>query len=92
MVTHRDKKKVDTKIRKLLTMYQMHHPKSNVSRLYLPRKGGGSQLVQLKLSLKKSIIRIDTYLNNTNDWMLQLVKNMRKINACTLLLAMRKNI
>ena len=67
-------KKVDTKIRKLLTMHRMHHPKSDVNRLYLPRKEGGRGLVQLELSLETSIIGIDTYLNNTNDWMLKLVK------------------
>ena len=45
-------KKVDTKIRKLLTMHRMHHPKSDVNRLYLPRKEGGRGLAQLELSLK----------------------------------------
>ena len=74
-------------------MYRMHYPKYDVNRLYLPHKEGGRGLVQLELSLKTSIIGIDTYLNNTNDWMVKLVKkSMRKINACTLLLAMRKNI
>ena len=67
-------KKVDTKICKLLTMHRMHHPKSDVNRLYLPRKEGGRGIVQLELSLKTSIIGMDTYLNNTNDWMLKLVK------------------
>ena len=45
----------------------MHHPKSDINRLYLPRKEGGRGLVQLELSLKMSIIGIDTYLNNAND-------------------------
>ena len=66
-------KKVDTKIRKLLTMHRMHHPKSDVNRLYFTRKEGGKGLVQLELSLKTSIIGMDTYLN-TNGWMLKLVK------------------
>ena len=35
---------------------------------------------------------MDTYLNNTNYWMLKLVKNTSKINACTLLLAVQKTI
>ena len=30
--------------------------------------------MQLELSLKTSITGMDTYLNNTNDWMLKLVK------------------
>ena len=73
-------------------MHQMHHPKSDVNRLYLPCKEGRRGLVKLELSLKMSIIGIDTYLNKTNDWILKLVKSTRKINACTLLLPMRKNI
>ena len=53
---------------------QSHHPKSDVNRLYLPHKEGGRGLVQLELSLKTSIIGMNTYLNNTKDWMLKLVK------------------
>ena len=52
----------------------MHHPKSDVIRLYLPHKKGGRELVQLGLILKTSIIGIDTYLNNTNDWTVKPVK------------------
>ena len=85
-------KKFDTKIRKLLAMHRMHHPKSDVNRLYLPRKEVGRGLVQLELSLKTSIFGMDTYLNTTNDLMLKFAKITRKINICTLLLAMRKNI
>ena len=59
-------KKVDTKIRKLLKVHRMHHPKSNVNRLYLYCKKGRG-LVQIELSLKTSIIGMDTYLNDTND-------------------------
>ena len=69
-----DLKKVDTKIRKLLTMHRMHHPKSDVNTLHLPRMGGCRGLVQLELSLKMPIIGMGTYLNNTNDCMLKLVK------------------
>ena len=54
-------KKVNTKIRKLLTMHRMHHPKSDVNRLYLPRKERSRGLVRLELSLKTSVIGMDTY-------------------------------
>ena len=40
-------KKFDTKINKLLAMHRMHHPKSDVNRLYLPRKERVRGLVQL---------------------------------------------
>ena len=85
-------KKVDTidTIRKLLTMHRMHHPKSDVNRLNLPCKEIGRGLVQLEIYLKVSVIGVDTCLNNTNDWMLNLVKSTSKINACTILLATRK--
>ena len=73
-------------------MHRMHHPKSDVNRLYLPRKEGARGLAQLELSLKMSITEKDTYLTNTNDCMLKLVKNTNKINACTLLPVMQKNI
>ena len=33
--------KLDTKTRKFLTMYKMHHPKSDVDSLYLPITNGG---------------------------------------------------
>ena len=67
-------KKVDTKVQKLLIINRMHHPKSDVNRLYLSRMEGGRGLVQLELSLKTLIIGMDIYLNNTNDWMLKLAK------------------
>ena len=54
-------KKVDTKICKLLTMHQMHYPKSDVNRLYLTRKEGDRGIVQLELFPKTSIIGLDTY-------------------------------
>ena len=40
-------KTFDTKINKLLAMHRMHHPKSDVNRLYLPRKERVKGLVQL---------------------------------------------
>ena len=67
-------KNVDTKICRLLTMPQMHHPKSDVNSLHLPCKEGGRGLGQLELSLKVSIIGMDTYLNNTDYWMFKLAR------------------
>ena len=55
-------------------MHRMHHLKSDTNRLYLPRKEEGRGLLQFELFLKTSIIRIDTDLNNTNDWMLMLIR------------------
>ena len=63
--------KLDTKTRKFLTMYKMHHPKSDVDRLYLPRTEGGRGLVQLELSYKTTIIGFNKYLQETEDTLLR---------------------
>ena len=68
-------KRLDVKIRKMMTTHSMHHPKADIHRLYLPRSnggGGGKGLTQLKLSYKTSTINIFRYLNLSDDWMLQL--------------------
>ena len=43
-------------------MYKVHHPKSDVDRLYLPRTERGRGLVQLGLSYKTTTIGLDKYL------------------------------
>ena len=51
-----DIKKLDTKTRKFLTMYGMHHPKADVDRLYLPRNEGGRGLIQIELTYKITMV------------------------------------
>ena len=87
-----DIKKIDVKIRKLMTCNRMHHPKADVDRLYIPRKAGGRGMIQLELSLKTTTIGLQKYLETSKDWMLQLVniheqgKKMHSIkkDTCTL--------
>ena len=67
--------KLDTKTRKFLTLYKMHHPKSDVDRLHLPRTEGDRGLIQLKLSYKSTIISLDEYLQETQDTLLHFVKD-----------------
>ena len=51
----------------------MHHPKSNIDRLYLQRNNGGRRLIHLETFYKSSTIGLFHYLSNTGDWMLKLV-------------------
>jgi hypothetical protein len=51
-------KKIDTKIRKILTIYKVHHPKADIYRLYVKRKGGGRGLVQVEAAYKAEISNI----------------------------------
>ena len=39
---------LDRKIRKLMTMYRVHHRKADVDRLYLQRCEGGTGLIGLE--------------------------------------------
>ena len=77
-----DIKKIDVKIRKLMTCNRMHHPKADVDRLYIPRKEGGRGMIQLELSLKTTTIGLQKYLETSTDWMLQLVNIHEQGKKC----------
>ena len=68
-----DIRRIDGKIRKLLTSFRMHHPKSDVDRIYLARKTGGRGLIQLEQSFKTSLIGLEKYLQSSNDAYLKAV-------------------
>jgi hypothetical protein len=55
-------KQIDRKTRKMLTMYKMHYPKTDIDRLYVKRKEGGRGLVQVEAAYKAEIINIAEYL------------------------------
>ena len=67
-------KKLDTKTRKLLTMGKMHHPRSDVDRLYLPRARSRRGLTHVELSYKTTTIGLAAYLTSTNDSLIRLVQ------------------
>jgi len=50
-------KNIDRKTRKMLAMYKMHHPKADIYRLYLKRKGGRG-LAQIEVAYKAEIISV----------------------------------
>ena len=52
---------IDTKIRKLLTLNRMHHPKANVNRMYVLRKEGGRGMINLEICFKATSIGLNTY-------------------------------
>ena len=67
--------KLESKTRKFLTTYKIHHPKSDVGRLYLPRTEGGRGLIQLELSYKSTTVGLDKCLQETQDTLLHFVKD-----------------
>ena len=51
----------------------MHHPTSDVDRMYLPKSLGGRSLIQIETTYKKTTIGVATYLEKTDDLLLNLV-------------------
>ena len=64
---------MDRKIRKLLTLNGMHHPKAGVDRMYVPRKEGGRGMINLEMCFKTTKIGLNTYLLSSDDRILKLV-------------------
>jgi hypothetical protein len=60
----------------MLTTYKMHHPKADIDRLYVKRKGGRG-LVQAEAAYKAEMINIAEYLNTNykEDQFVNIVKN-----------------
>ena len=84
--TSQDLRRIDTKIRKLLTCYKLHHPKAEKDRLYLPRSVGGRSLIQTELTYKTTTIGLHKYLQTIKDWMMELVRkheNSKKLDSLT---------
>ena len=72
----KERKKLDRKTRKLVTMAKMHHPKADVDRVYIPRKAGGRGLVQLETTYKTTTIGLNTYLNKKDDYLVKIAKDL----------------
>ena len=51
----------------------MHHPTSDVDRMYLPKSLGDRGLIEIETTYKKTTIGVATYLEETDDPLLKLV-------------------
>ena len=81
-----EKKRMNRKIRKLLTLNRVHHPKSDVNRMYIPRKEGGRGMTNLEMCFKTTAIGLNTYLLSSGKRMLKLVleyKKKKKLHSVT---------
>ena len=52
---------IDRKTRRLFTIYRALHPKSDVDRLYIPRKEGGRRLISIEDSAELVIKGLEVY-------------------------------
>ena len=61
---------LDRQTRKLTTMHNALHPKSNVDRLYLPRKDGGRGLLGVEDTVNIAKVSLKRYVNNSTERLL----------------------
>ena len=64
---------MDSKVRKLLTLNRMQHPKADANRMYVPRKEGGRGMMNLEMCFKTTTVGLNTYLLSSDERMLKLV-------------------
>ena len=60
-------KAIDRKTRKLFTIYEALHPKSNVDRLYIPRKEGEGGLISIEDCVELAIRGLEVYVHGIKE-------------------------
>ena len=58
---------IDRKTRRLFTIYGALHPKSDVDRLYIPRKEGGRGLISIEDCVELAIRGLEVYVYATKE-------------------------
>ena len=62
---------MDKRTRKILAINGCLHTRSNVARLYLPRKEGGRGLIGIEECVRRESKSLHGYLRESTEWMLQ---------------------
>ena len=70
---------IERKFRKVLTMHGAHHLKSDVDRLYLPRRLGGGGFISIADVIECEKRSFATYLYNTGYYILQCARDVLQI-------------
>ena len=85
-------KKLDSKTRKILTMHGMLHPKSDVDRIYIPRKEAGRGLIEIETAFKVAIVGLNHYLENKSTLSSNMIIMHEKTKAKNSISKIAKNI
>ena len=74
-------KRMDRKTRKMMTMHGALHPKSDVDRLYLPRRRGGRGLIGCEACVKSEVNGLGWYVRRSGEYLLKEVKKSKLIDV-----------
>ena len=55
----------------MFTIYEALHPKSDVDRLYIPRKEGGRGLISVEDCVELAIRRLEVYVHGSEERLIQ---------------------
>ena len=58
---------IDRKSRKIMTMNKELHPRSDVARIYLPRKKGGRGLISCESCVRREENSLSWYVRNSEE-------------------------
>ena len=75
--------KLDRKTKKILTTHKFHHPKSNINRLYIPRKLGGRGLIGVVDCHRQECSALAKYIQDTEDPLIKIalkVESKKKLD------------
>ena len=75
---------MDRKTRKVLTIHGALHPRSNVNRLYLPRREGGGGLISVEDAVNTEEKNINVYISQSQERLLKTAwerKNVDEIDT-----------
>ena len=68
---------IDRKTRKLFTIYEASHPRSDVDRLYMPRKEGGRGLISIEDCVELAIRGLEVHVHGSEERLIQAVRGDR---------------
>jgi hypothetical protein len=69
----------------MLTIHGQHHPKADIDHLYVPRKDGGRGLMQIERAYITEVIKLNEYVEHTEDPLMQIVRTHQHNTSTTLL-------
>ena len=73
----RELQAVVRKTRKLFTIYGALHPKSDVDRLYIPRKEGGRGLISIEDFVELAIRGLEWHVHGSEERLIRLLEETR---------------
>ena len=71
---------IDRKSRKMMTMNKELHPRSDVARIYVPRKKGGRGLISCKCCVRREENNLSWYVRNSEEVLLRKVGGSNVVN------------